>query len=197
MRNKTILRPGFGRSAVLLPLLGVLLVSACDKSTKQQPGAAESAPGTVEATAESPAAAPSAEEATAAAPSRVEEAKAVMFGMMDALEKMAAALEGVKDEAGAKAAAEVIVATTGEMTGLAGKARALKEQMSAEEQKDMEAGPENEAKMKAIMERLSKAGAALPQDPAVQQALMPAMKSFGEAMRAMSGYQPSAAPESE
>jgi len=43
----------------------------------------------------------------------------------------------------------------------------------------------------------SKAGAALPQDPAEQQAIMPAMKSFGEAMRAMSGYQSPAAPEGE
>ncbi len=190
MRNTTILRPGFGRSAVLLPLLGALLVSACDKSAKQQPGASESAPGTVGAIAESP----------AAAPSRVEEGKALMGGMMASLERMTVAFEGVKDEASAKAAAEVILTTTAEITELAGKARALKEQMSAEELKALEEDqmlPEIEAKMRSMRERLTKAGAALPQDPAVQQAIMPAMKSFGEAMRAMSGYEPSAAPEGE
>jgi hypothetical protein len=152
MTNKTILRPGFGRSATLLPLLGVLLVSACDKSTKKQPGATGTAPGAEETTAA---------EAPAAAPSRVEEAKALMGGMMAALEKMAAAFEGVKDEASAKVAAEAIVATTAEMTELAGNARTLKEQMGAEERKALEEdqmGPEIEAKMQSIMERLSKAG---------------------------------------
>lgn len=177
----------------LFALLGSVLLSSCDKSTK--PGADGAAPAGEEAPVSA-----AAEPPAPVAPSRTDEAKALAIGMMAALERMTVAFEGVKDEASAKAAAEVILTTTSEMTELAGKARTLKEQMSEEEQKAMEedqTGAEIQAKMELIGERLSKAGAALPQDPAVQQAIMPAMISFGEAMRTMSGYQSPAAPQGE
>jgi hypothetical protein len=183
------------RMPVLFALLGTVLLSACDKTAKPSADVAE--PAGKEAPAPAVAEAPAPE---VVAPSRTDEAKALMGGMMAALERMTVAFEGVKDEASAKTAAEVIITTTSELTELGGKARALKGQMSAEEQKTMEEDPTSsdiQEKMQSISQRLSKAGAALPQDPAVQKAIMPAMQSFGEAMRAMSGYLPPAAPEGE
>lgn len=177
----------------LFALLGAFLLPSCDKSTK--PGADGAAPAGEDAPVSA-----AAEPHAPVAPSRTDEAKALAIGMMAALERMTVAFEGVKDEASAKAAAEVILTTTAELTELAGKAQTIKEQMSEEEQKAMEedqTGAQIQAKMQSIGERLSKAGAALPQDPAVQQAIMPAMKSFGKAMRTMSGYQPPTAPQGE
>lgn len=183
---------------MLSTVLGAFLMTACDKPAEVAGSAPRSENGPSAPAGQTP--------ESSDAPNRVEACKTLMRQMLGSLETMTTAFEGVKDEASAKAASEVIASTTNELIAFANQARALKDQLTEAENKAMEedqAGPEIESKMESIRERLTKAGAALPQDPAVQQAIMPAIKSFGEAMRAMaveSGYKPSepaAAPEEE